>query len=53
MCGELGKRMSTFLVLLNCFQLFMLPEEQLGQALLILVPEGSTWGLAQTPELCS
>lgn len=42
---------NTFLVVLNCFQLFILPEEQGGKALLILVQKGSTWGLAQMAEL--
>lgn len=32
---------NTFLVVLNCFQLFVLSEEQCGKALLILVQKGS------------
>lgn len=47
------KKNDTLLVFLNCFQLFLFPEEQLGKALPIRVHKGNTWGLAQTPELCS
>lgn len=49
---NVGKERTThFSAFLNCFQLFTFPEEYLRKALLILVYKGSTWGLAQMPEL--